>query len=169
MKKLLGLVLVLILFTVPVAQADNVWSMAESEQYGRKAGGMLLRGLLNVVSSPVDLVVGTVQGSKDGPPFVGFMRGLGKGTGCFAVRLLSGALDVVTFWVPHFNGYPPCRSYADCMNCDSGTMKRGYVPPPVPLQTYTPPPPPAYAPPPTPVQPPPAQQEDDSPMRYIKK
>ncbi|PIQ85467.1 MAG: hypothetical protein COV74_08230 [Candidatus Omnitrophica bacterium CG11_big_fil_rev_8_21_14_0_20_45_26] len=166
MRKWLSLALITFLLTTPMAHAEDVWSMAQSPHYGRKAGGMFLRGLLNVVTSPVDLVVGTVTGTKEGPPLVGFMTGLGKGVGCTVVRALSGALDVVTFWVPYFNGYPPCKSYADCLNCAPQIpAERAYAP----QQVYQPQQP-AYEPPPAVVkQAAPAPQKDESPMRYIKK
>ena len=60
----------------------RVHEMAESQQYGPKFGGMLGRGLLNVVTSPVDLLVNTVNETKAGPPFVGTLTGLGRGLGC---------------------------------------------------------------------------------------
>ncbi len=93
----------------------TVHEAAESQQYGRKAGGMIGRGLLNVVTCPVDLIVNTVNETKAGPPFIGTLTGLAKGTGCGILRLGSGALDVVTFWVPGFNGFPVSDSYENCM------------------------------------------------------
>ncbi len=91
-----------------------VHDMAESDQYGRKAGGMIGRGALNVVTSFVDVVVSTVNETKSGPPFVGTLTGLGRGLGCGVLRLGSGATDLVTFWVPGFNGFPVSDSYTDC-------------------------------------------------------
>ena len=95
---------------------DDVWSSANSQVYGTKLGGMLGRGLLNVATCFVDVIVHTVEGSKQGPPIVGTMTGLGSGIGCTALRVSSGALDLVTFWVPGFNGFPVSRSYSNCLN-----------------------------------------------------
>ena len=118
---------------VAVALAVGVWSgpawamrtrahaAAESQEYGRKAGGMLGRGLLNVVTCFMDVLVDTVNETKAGPPLVGTLVGLGKGTGCTVLRLGSGVVDVVTFWVPGFNGFPVSDSYDNCLG-SSGKM-----------------------------------------------
>lgn len=147
MKKFFSLVLVFCMLAGPLAHASDVWTMAESDQYGRKAGGMLGRGFVNIATSFVDVIVQTVEGTKNGPPFFGTLTGLGTGIGCTALRLLSGALDVTTFWVPGFNGFVVCKSYKNCINCEP-------VAAPVAQE------PAAYSPP-APVQ--------DSPMKYIKK
>jgi len=102
------------------AARDNVWAAANSEVYGTKAGGMLGRGLINIATCFVDVLVHTVEGTKEGPPFVGTLTGLGSGIGCTALRVTSGALDVVTFWVPGFNGFPVSRSYSNCMEFEEG-------------------------------------------------
>lgn len=107
----------------------KIHEMAESQQYGRKAGGMLGRGLLNVVTSPVDLLVNTVNETKAGPPFVGTLTGLGKGLGCGVLRLGSGAVDVVTFWVPGFNGFPVSDSYENCFTAGAASAAMEPTPP----------------------------------------
>ena len=88
---------------------------AESPQYGRKAGGMIGRGLINLSTCFVDLLVNTVNETKSGPPLVGTLVGVAKGAGCTTLRALSGAVDVTTFWVPGFNGFPVSDSYDNCM------------------------------------------------------
>ena len=114
------------------AARTKVHEAAESERYGRKFGGMIGRGALNVVTSPVDVIVNVVNETKAGPPFVGTLTGLGKGIGCGALRLGSGAVDLVTFWVPGFNGFPVSDSYENCMagsaTSASDTMPAGYSP-----------------------------------------
>ena len=97
---------------------DNVWDAAKSEVYGTKAGGMLGRGLLNAVTCFVDVLVHTVEGTKEGPPLIGTLTGLGSGIGCTALRAISGVLDVATFWVPGFNGFPVSRSYSNCLEME---------------------------------------------------
>ena len=104
----------------------RVHEAAESAQYGRKLGGMIGRGALNVVTSFVDVVVNTVNETKAGPPFVGTLTGLGRGVGCGVLRLGSGAVDLVTFWVPGFNGFPVSDSYTDCF---AGTSASSELPP----------------------------------------
>ena len=74
MKKLLkGLVALfsIIALITPNAHAADIWTMAESPSYGRKAAGMVGRGLINVITSPVDLIVQTVDKTKSGPPIIG--------------------------------------------------------------------------------------------------
>jgi len=82
------------------AARTRVHEAAESSEYGRKFGGMIGRGALNVVTCFVDLLVNVVNETKAGPPVVGTMVGLGRGTSCAGLRLLSGGVDLVTFWVP---------------------------------------------------------------------
>jgi putative exosortase-associated protein (TIGR04073 family) len=123
MKRTMWVVAVLLVVGSQPAWAARlrVHEMAESQQYGRKAGGMLGRGLLNVVTSPVDVLVNTVNETKAGPPFVGTLTGLGRGVGCGVLRLGSGAVDVVTFWVPGFNGFPVSDSYENCFSGSAST------------------------------------------------
>lgn len=117
MKKVSAIVVALLaLWTQPVwAARTRVHEMAESSRYGQKAGGMLGRGLLNAATCFVDPIVNIVNETKAGPPFVGTLTGVGKGLGCGVLRLGSGALDVVTFWVPGFNGFPVSDSYTNCL------------------------------------------------------
>ncbi len=161
MKKLFLIIPLLCMLMAPMAKASDVWTMAQSDSYGTKAGGMLGRGLVNILTCFVDLVVATVDGTKNGPPVIGTVTGLGKGIGCTSLRVLSGALDVVTFWVPGFNGFPVCKSYADCIACQQGVAPAPVAPAPQPVA----PPPPApeivQAPAPVPAQ--------ENPMKYVKK
>lgn len=122
----LGCLFLLLAMLAPSAHADDVWTMAESPSYGRKAAGMFGRGLLNIVTSPVDLIVQTVEKTQQGPPFIGTLAGLGSGLGCTVVRLGSGALDIITFWIPSFNGIPVSRSYSNCLESpDAGKNWEG--------------------------------------------
>ncbi len=119
-KAILLVIVVLTLFITPTAMAaqESVWDMAQSPHYGKKAGGMLGRGLVNAATCFVDVIVQTVQGTQNGAPFVGTLTGLGGGIGCTALRATSGVLDVATFWVPGFNGIPVGRSYENCLEVD---------------------------------------------------
>lgn len=123
LKSVASLLLAVALIT-PNAHAADVWTMAESPKYGRKAGGMIGRGLINVVTSPVDLLVQTVEKTKSGPPVIGTLAGLGSGLGCTVVRAGSGIVDVATFWVPSFNGFPVARSYSNCL--ESGDSSKNW-------------------------------------------
>ncbi len=106
------------------AARTQVHEAAESQEYGRKFGGMIGRGALNVVTSPVDLIVDVVNDTKSGPPLVGTLTGLGKGLGCGVLRLGSGAVDLVTFWVPGFNGIPVSDSYENCFASVGGSTAK---------------------------------------------
>ncbi len=104
-----------------VVSAQPAWAVrtqvheaAESQQYGRKFGGMIGRGALNVVTSFVDVLVNVVNETRTGPPLVGTLTGVAKGLGCGVLRLGSGAVDIVTSWVPGFNGFPVSDSYENC-------------------------------------------------------
>ena len=109
-------VCMVVLGSEPVwAARTSVHEAAESPQYGRKFGGMIGRGALNVVTCFVDPIVNVVNETKAGPPLVGTLTGVAKGLGCGVLRLGSGAVDLVTFWVPGFNGFPVSDSYENCM------------------------------------------------------
>lgn len=97
------------------AARTAVHEAAESPGYGRKAGGMLGRGVLNAATCFVDVIVHLVNDTKAGPPVVGTLTGIAKGVGCGVLRLGSGVIDVATFWVPGFNGLPVSDSYDDCL------------------------------------------------------
>ena len=119
-KRGMALVLGLMLVSQPVwAARTAVHDAAESSEYGRKAGGMFGRGLINIATCFVDLLVDTVNETKSGPPLVGTLVGIGKGAGCTTLRALSGVVDVVTFWVPNFNGIPVSESYDNCIPAES--------------------------------------------------
>lgn len=100
-----------------------VHEAAESPEYGRKAKGMLGRGLLNVVTCFMDLIVDTVNETRTGPPLVGTLTGVAKGAGCTVLRAGSGVIDVVTFWVPGFNGFPVSDSYDNCVPANASMAK----------------------------------------------
>ena len=131
MRRLAWLIVVMIV----VAGAPPAWAArtqvhdaAESMQYGRKFGGMIGRGALNVVTSPVDVIVNVVNETKAGPPLIGTLTGVAKGVGCGVLRLGSGAVDLVTFWVPGFNGFPVSDSYENCL-AESGMIAEEPLPP----------------------------------------
>jgi len=113
-KVLLALVICAFLL-VPVSFAKDTWEMAQSDVYKEKTGGMLGRGLLNVATSPVDIVVQTVNRTKTETPFIGTLTGMAGGLGCTALRASSGIVDVALFWVPGFNGFPVSKSYDNCL------------------------------------------------------
>ena len=114
-RKLALFAFAFLLTSQPVWARTAVHEAAESPQYGRKAAGMVGRGLLNAVTCFVDVIVHLVNDTKAGPPLIGTLEGVAKGAGCGVLRLGSGAVDLVTFWVPGFNGFPVSDSYNDCL------------------------------------------------------
>src|SRR3989338_1693121 len=121
------------------AQAKDVWQMAQSPKYGEKAGGMLGRGLLNVVTCFVDIPVQTVKGAKESKPeFIGAVGGFAKGAVCTVLRATSGVIDVATSWVPGFNGLPVSRSYENCLAYEPKPAAAEYVTAPGVYQQATP-------------------------------
>ena len=117
---------VMVVAAASLMLATPVWAArlpvheaAESPEYGRKFGGMLGRGVINGTTGFVDILVNLVNETRQGPPLVGTLVGLGKGVGCGSLRTLSGAVDLTTFWVPGFNGVPVSDSYENCMAMES--------------------------------------------------
>ena len=131
MKRVMwAVVFMLVLGNQPVWAARlQVHEAAESQQYGRKFGGMLGRGLLNALTCFVDVIVNVVNETKAGPPLVGTLTGVAKGAGCGVLRLGSGAVDLVTFWVPGFNGIPVSDSYENCLGSSAPAASGETLPP----------------------------------------
>ena len=140
------------------AARTPVHDAADSQDYGRKFGGMIGRGVLNITTSFMDILVNLVDETKAGPPLVGTLTGIAKGTGCGVLRLASGAVDLVTFWVPGFNGFPVSDSYENCMAPGAAAAPVVKMEKPsAPAESWSPPPmepaPRASATPPTPPAP----------------
>ena len=116
MKRVLVVVVAVLVMAQPAwAMRTSAHEAAESPQYGRKFGGMIGRGVINVSTCFVDLLVNLVNESRTGPPIVGTLVGVGKGAGCTTLRALSGVVDLTTFWVPGFNGFPVSDAYDNCV------------------------------------------------------
>ena len=132
----------------PVAWAKRigVHDAADAPRYGTKAIGMVGRGVLNITTCFVDVLTQTIDHSKQGPPLAGTLKGLVYGTGCGVLRLGSGAVDVVTFWVPGFNGFPVSDSYDNCLLNTPASSARQERAPSVPSAMASPVEPPPSAP-----------------------
>lgn len=156
MRKVLVLTLLFVFCLSMTAQAKNIWEMADSPKYGEKAGGMILRGLVNAASCFVDIIAGTVNGAKeDSPQVFGAVGGFAKGCVCTILRAASGVTDVATFWIPGFNGFPVCRTYGNCFACNKKVEAPAL--PPMPMYQEPAPMPVAAAP------------VHEGRMKYIKK
>ncbi|MBI4355252.1 MAG: hypothetical protein HY597_02210 [Candidatus Omnitrophica bacterium] len=115
MKRVLLALAVLAVMAPSAWAQEAIYAKANSPEYKQKFWGMIGRGILNVATCPVDLIVNVVNETKAGPPLIGTLTGVGKGVGCTALRALSGGVDILTFWVPNFNGMPVSYSYDDCL------------------------------------------------------
>ena len=115
-----GLVLALAVCPPAWAAAGRLalYQRAESPYYGEKWSGMLGRGAINISTGFVDLLTRTLNESKLGPPLFGTARGLALGVGCGLLRTGSGAIDLLAFWVPGFNGAPVSSSYTNCLSTE---------------------------------------------------
>ncbi|MBI3088363.1 MAG: hypothetical protein HYY91_05720 [Candidatus Omnitrophica bacterium] len=111
-----GLAVAIVLWSQAAwAERLGIHDMAEAPHYGTKVTGMLARGTLNIATGYVDLLTRMVDETMAGPPVIGTLRGLGLGAGCGILRMGSGVVDWLTFWVPGFNGAPVAVSYRDCL------------------------------------------------------
>ena len=90
-KNFWGIFSLLALVAVP-AYADNVdYSIEISQKLGR--------GLLNVISSPLEIPC-TIRDDASEKGGAGVATGLFKGIGLFARRVLVGVTEVGTFMIP---------------------------------------------------------------------
>lgn len=84
---------------------DWVNKQATSTQYPVKAGGMLLRGIHNIVESPVEIFYHPYDELKSRPEKgVGFFKGLGLGVWGTVDKIGYGSWDLLTALVPDYNG-----------------------------------------------------------------
>lgn len=112
MKVTLLLILGMLLVMCAPAFADPLADLneaADSDQYGKKAPAMFVRGGGDVLISPAEVITTTYQDTIHKPPVVGTVMGLGKGTAYTIDRAGRGTLDMLTFWVPNYNGQHTSR------------------------------------------------------------
>ena len=120
-RQVVGIAVLCWFAACPSAQAAarlTLYQRAESPYYGEKLFGMLGRGALNLATGFVDILTRTLNESKSGPPVLSTARGLILGTSSGILRTASGAIDLVTFWIPGFNGAPVSSSYANCLSSE---------------------------------------------------
>lgn len=67
--------------------------------YFRGIGSKFGRGLVNVVTSPVEIPCAMADEMAERPA-TGFFTGLGKGLGFMLRRLLVGVDEILTFFIP---------------------------------------------------------------------
>lgn len=79
-----------------------VQTWAQSDNYGIKVGGQMLRGVINAASCPAELVRSIIVRSAEGDPFVGTFQGIGEGAAYTILRAGGGIIDVATSIVPEY-------------------------------------------------------------------
>ncbi len=107
MKRTIVLVILMALVFSAPAFADKILENAQSSDYVTKMPAQLLRGVGNVVVSPVEVLSHGYKGTVEGRPIVGTLEGLGEGVIWGLDRAGRGAWDILTFWAPNYNGAPP--------------------------------------------------------------
>ena len=111
-RKIAGvLVLLLMVGSAPawsLSGAFDSWidEKATSQSYLTKAGGMALRGLNTIVSSPVELFVHGYQQGKQFDNGLGLLRGPVMGLFRTVEQVQRGAVDIVAAPVPGYQGIP---------------------------------------------------------------
>ena len=130
MKKM-GILVVLFLMVAATAGwsatcgAMDDWlnTQANSSSYPVKAGGMILRGLDNIIESPVELACHSYKGATENLQYgVGILKGLGTGTLWMVDSMLRGAWDIVTFAFPDYHGEPGAHKQ-ECWGKNAGGGK----------------------------------------------
>jgi len=110
-KKIAVVLLAFMLMTAPATAGEILSDWGNSSEYAEKVPGMLLRGACNATAVPFDLLMGVVDGTKDGDPVVGSIVGVWSGAQDGFDRAGRVLFDVVGAALPNFNGFPdykPC-------------------------------------------------------------
>ena len=94
--------LVSLLSFIPVSFAGE----GNAGDYFKQAGTQIVRGLENVVTSPVEIPC-TMGSEMAAHPQAGIFTGLGKGTVFMLRRLLIGVAEIGTFIIPDVRTIPP--------------------------------------------------------------
>lgn len=70
--------------------------------YAKEAKGShkLVRGVVDVITAPVELPKQIYKATKESNPFVGITVGTLKGAGNLVTKALSGAFNIITFPFP---------------------------------------------------------------------
>jgi len=110
MRKLAIFALVLSFALCTPAFAAGIDENANSDKYGVKASGMLIRGISNVGVAVSEIPVHAYEGTVDGMPVIGTIQGISEGAIWTLERAMSGVWDVATFWVPEHHGIVPTHN-----------------------------------------------------------
>ena len=95
MKKLISLAFIMILLTVSAHAQEQT-----AGDYFDAAGTKLGRGLENIATSPAEIPCTVEEEMHKGDRILRFFSGAGLGTVYFLRRVLIGATETVTFFIP---------------------------------------------------------------------
>lgn len=79
----------------------------EKVQKEHTVGDKFLRGLANILTSPLELPINVQNMTEEQGVLVGWTGGMAKGIGMTALRIIVGAYEVVTFPIPVPPDYKP--------------------------------------------------------------
>lgn len=111
MKKLLTILIAvgMVGFSAGVAPAalsvPVINETANSDVYPVKVTGQLLRGVVTIGTSPIEVLSHTMTSMKE-KPILGILPGLKDGLFHTGNDMVKGALDIVTSPLPGNSGYP---------------------------------------------------------------
>lgn len=101
-SRVLAVFLIGFLFLSPLVLAGE----ETTGDYFKSIGSKFVRGLGNMITSPVEIPC-TMGDEIAARPSAGFFTGLGKGAVFFLRRLLVGTTEVLTFVIPMEPDLPP--------------------------------------------------------------
>ncbi|MDA9101186.1 exosortase system-associated protein, TIGR04073 family [Omnitrophica bacterium] len=111
MKKVALLLALCLIVCAPVF-AGTIQENAASDDYVLKAPAMLLRGVGEIILSPLEIITNVYQKTLDEKPVYGTIYGAVEGTLYALDRAGRGVWDVVTCLAPGYNGEPTDREVA---------------------------------------------------------
>lgn len=97
-------------YSAPVAtQAASTQSMSESygSQDSYNMGDKFVRGLANILTSPLEIPRNVQNVTEENGVLVGWTGGICQGIGMMALRIVVGAYETVTFPIPLPADYVP--------------------------------------------------------------
>ncbi|HNV86772.1 MAG TPA: exosortase system-associated protein, TIGR04073 family [Candidatus Omnitrophota bacterium] len=79
----------------------------EKTQKEYQVGDKFLRGLANILTSPLEVPINVQNMTEEQGVLVGWTGGMAKGIGMTALRIIVGAYEVITFPIPIPADYKP--------------------------------------------------------------
>jgi putative exosortase-associated protein (TIGR04073 family) len=90
-----------------------------NQSYGSKIGNKALRGITNIILSPIEIPKGVIITSNESNPFYGIIGGIFKGLFHTSARMSSGLIDLVFFPLPTKPNTDPIYPWDDYFDRDT--------------------------------------------------